>query len=499
MGSIFGNHSLIGRRFIAYTVLFSSCLALIFTLLQVQVGYQHELEKHKLNQELIKNSLLQSLAQSVWTFDDAQIYSLLQGMVNIPMIERVSLSLPDNVKYNVGQIQSSQIEELYFKVTYAEKVNKNIKLGNLTVYSSMDDTYLYILKYSALMLFLNLTKTGLVIGFMFFLIDRLIGRHLFKISRHLYHFKDSNQAMPLVLNRRNFVENDELELVVKALNNMQKNIEFERNRAQREAQRRESLQQQIIDQSEQVLTLERNVGLAEIAGTLADELKQPLRKIRDYSQLCGKMLQESVVVPGVLVNVIEKLNEQATVATDILARSQNVLINTQPTLQSIDINQVLSLVVKLVDYNLKDAQVMLIHHDQHNELWVMADQLQLEQVLINLIRNAIDALTEQPQGIRLIEITTWNEGETVYLKVEDNGAGFNVDSASELFKPFFTTKEQSIGIGLSISQNLIAAMKGTIKARNRLERGACFTVSLPQSSKLLSEPVSLKSNLLTSS
>jgi len=480
MSGFFDSHSLIGRRLISYTVLFSSCLALIFTLFQVNVEYKNELQKHRLNQALIESSLLHSLAQSVWTFDDAQIYSQLQGMVNIPMIERVSLRLPDNVRFNVGQVLSMEVDELSFDVVFAENISQDTKLGVLKVYAGMDQTYLHLLKYSAIVLFFNVTKTALVIMFMFYLIDRLIGRHLFKISRHLSQYQDSAQAKPLVLSRCHHIKNDEIELVVNALNKMQKNIQFEKDRAKSEAQKREALQQQVIEQKEQVLTLERNVGLAEMAITLGDELNRPLHSICDYSQMCRKMLSESIVEPHLLLNLIEKLNNQANNAINILERSQNVRINTQPMLACVDINRIIRQVIALLHYNLNDAGIMLTHHCSDSELLIVADELQLEQVLINLIRNAIDALVEQPQGIRLIEITAWHEESAVRLRVEDNGAGFSVDAASELFKPFFTTKQQGIGVGLSISQNLITAMNGSITARNRLDRGACFTISLPQ-------------------
>lgn len=195
------------------------------------------------------------------------------------------------------------------------------------------------------------------------------------------------------------------------------------------------------------------------------------------------MLNESTITPHLLLNIVDKLHREAEHAIDILERSQNGLINTQPSLECVDIDRVIRCVIRLLGHNVDDTEILLSHHCGDTKLLVYVDELQIEQVLINLIRNAIDALTEQSQAIRMFDITAWDDGHSICLRVEDNGTGLGLDALSELFKPFFTTKEQSIGVGLSISQNLIAAMGGTITARNRLDRGAYFTITLPLPSK----------------
>ncbi|NRA84855.1 MAG: GHKL domain-containing protein, partial [Gammaproteobacteria bacterium] len=110
---------------------------------------------------------------------------------------------------------------------------------------------------------------------------------------------------------------------------------------------------------------------------------------------------------------------------------------------------------------------------------------QFEQVLLNIIRNAIDALASLEQDLKVIEISVVQDDQCIVVKIEDNGDGISKEISSQLFKPFFTTKDNGMGIGLSTSLSLIEAMEGTILARNRLERGACFTITLPVLGKVM--------------
>ncbi|NRA85537.1 MAG: hypothetical protein HRU22_17705, partial [Gammaproteobacteria bacterium] len=112
-------------------------MALLFTIVQVKFEYERELTKHQMYQQLISESLLGSLSKSIWTYDDAQIYLQLQGIVKIPTIEKVMLSLPDNVVFSVGKIQSKKtlIDEI--DVVYSPARNKTRRLGLLTIHSGM--------------------------------------------------------------------------------------------------------------------------------------------------------------------------------------------------------------------------------------------------------------------------------------------------------------------------------------------------------------------------
>ena len=481
MINLTGNHSLIGRRFIFLTVLFSSCLALFFTLIQVKFEYDRELSKHAMYHQLINESLLDSLSKSIWTYDDAQIYLQLQGIVKIPTIEQATLTLPDNVKFSVGKIESDRVTNQAVEVIYSPRPKQILNLGQLTLYSGMDETYFHLFKFGGLMLLSNTTKAGLVVLLMLYLIDHLIGRHLYQISRYLSLHQEGQKPVELTLERRFYTRNDELDLLVESLNNMQQRIYFEQRRALAESNKREQLQAQLIEQKEQLHTLERHSGLGEMAATLAHELKQPLSGVVGYAQLSDQLVNESPLDVMRLKDSLTKLKYNGRLAQAIIDRTKRLLQNTNPSLSVVAINPLIERIISLLSHNLTEAGVIITHHHNEQPLNIKVDEIQFEQVLINLIRNAIDALSEQPQAIKQIEITATKDSDMVRIKVEDNGVGISEQVSSQLFKPFFTTKVKGMGIGLTTSLNLMQGMSGSISARNRLERGACFTISLPPS------------------
>ncbi|NRA69896.1 MAG: GHKL domain-containing protein [Gammaproteobacteria bacterium] len=472
-----GSHSLIGRRFILYTVLFSSCIALLFTLIQVQLEYKRELSKHAMYQQLINDSLLNSLSKSIWTYDDSQIYLQLQGIVKIPTIEQVKLNLPENIKFNVGNIQSNQLNYTEIDVQYSSAQDSRV-LAQLVIVSGMDETYLHLMSFGSIMLLLNATKTALVVIFMLFLVDRLIGQHLYTISRHILNYQETKKPLPLKLHRTMYIKHDEIDQLVDSLNSMQQRIYFERNNSLAEAQKREHLQAKIIEQKEQLYALERNVNLSDMT-SLGQELEQPLMGIVGYANIARRMLDEDSKDVERFSQIVDKISNNSHLATSIVERSKNVLNLTIPVLELIDVNSLISTVINMLGHELNESGVIVAHHNEQQRQLIKVDGKQFEQVLIHLIRNAIDALQEQPDDLRFIEISCIEDGRFTRVIVEDNGQGISEEISNKLFKPFFTTKKQGLGIGLSSSKNLIEAMHGTIVARNRLDRGACFTISIP--------------------
>ncbi|WP_230370632.1 sensor histidine kinase [Paludibacterium denitrificans] len=112
---------------------------------------------------------------------------------------------------------------------------------------------------------------------------------------------------------------------------------------------------------------------------------------------------------------------------------------------------------------------------------VMADSIQLEQVLLNLLSNAMDALADEPSMKRHIIVHTRREGGKAILEVRDTGRGITPEILEVLFHPFFSTKEHGMGLGLSICQTIVEQYGGLISAENILASGACFRIELPLS------------------
>jgi C4-dicarboxylate-specific signal transduction histidine kinase len=110
---------------------------------------------------------------------------------------------------------------------------------------------------------------------------------------------------------------------------------------------------------------------------------------------------------------------------------------------------------------------------------VKGDQIQLQQVILNLILNAMDALSDMPGDERRIKVATERDGDSAGLSVSDVGPGIPADKLKQVFEPFFTTKPQGMGMGLSIARTIVEAHRGQLSAENLAGRGAAFRIRLP--------------------
>jgi C4-dicarboxylate-specific signal transduction histidine kinase len=166
-------------------------------------------------------------------------------------------------------------------------------------------------------------------------------------------------------------------------------------------------------------------------------------------------------------------------ASDVIKRLRALFAKKTLTFENIDLNEATREVVAMLLGELQRNGIIL-HPDYARDLpLVRGDRVQLQQVILNLILNASDAmqgLTDRPRQLRL---HTWHAGHRVCLSVQDSGVGFEADDAGRLFSAFYTTKETGMGIGLSVSQSIIESLGGSLTAALNADFGATFSFSIP--------------------
>jgi len=147
-------------------------------------------------------------------------------------------------------------------------------------------------------------------------------------------------------------------------------------------------------------------------------------------------------------------------------------------MQPVAINQAVINALTLLGNKLGEAGVRVSLNTQPCPP-VRADALQLEQVMVNLVRNAIEAMQETPSDMRTLNISTHSVANRVHVAVTDSGHGLGAEQDAQLFTRFFTTKTNGMGLGLSISRTILEAAGGELTADNVVTGGACFRFSLP--------------------
>jgi len=222
--------------------------------------------------------------------------------------------------------------------------------------------------------------------------------------------------------------------------------------------------------------------LGEMTSGLAHELNQPLCAITTYAQTCLRIIQSGNCKPDDVRYGLEQVVKQAELGGAIFRRLRNFARKGDLRQQRIDLREVILEAASFVRADVQQNQVQL-HLDIPRQLpAVMADPIQIEQVLLNLVRNSMDALSDTDEGRRQITIkAVRHERHSVKVCISDNGCGCPQEVADRLFEPFFTTKATGLGIGLGISQSIIDAHGGHLWLEEGAVQGATFCFVLPGS------------------
>ena len=149
------------------------------------------------------------------------------------------------------------------------------------------------------------------------------------------------------------------------------------------------------------------------------------------------------------------------------------------TRRTLDVNDVVRDVLALMQGDARDKRVTILTDLAENLPPVQADDVQIGQVVLNFLRNAFDALVDNPSDDRIVRIRTSAEQGVVMLSVSDNGVGLPTGQAEKVFDSFYTTKKDGLGVGLSLSRSIIEAHNGHIKAEPGGDKGATFSFTLP--------------------
>ena len=243
-----------------------------------------------------------------------------------------------------------------------------------------------------------------------------------------------------------------------------------------------SLKKKIAEETRQyqleLAHVARLSNMGEMASGLAHELNQPLTAIVTNADACLRFIDSGE--SGRVVEVLEKISAQAKHAGEIIRHLRKFVRKEEPELSRIDINQLIDEVLLLTRTELSRANVQVIKHFSEDLPEVLAQHIHVDQVLLNLIRNAVDAMTSVSDAERKLTITTARlDNHYIMVKVEDSGVGIDAKFKDNLFTPFKTTKEKGMGLGLSLSQGIITAHKGELKLLSSEPGATVFMFTLP--------------------
>lgn len=219
--------------------------------------------------------------------------------------------------------------------------------------------------------------------------------------------------------------------------------------------------------------------MGEMAAGLAHEINQPLAAITTYAQACQHLLAAGEPADSADIREsLAQISRQALRAGEVIRRLRAFVANREVRREPVACNQLIEDLVSLARPDARAHDVRLVLDVAPDLPQVMADVVQLQQVLINLIRNAIDA-TLAGGSAREVILRAVPMPEGVEISVHDHGSGVEPGTLSKLFNPFFTTKAHGTGLGLAISRTIVHAHGGKLGYRPEPGGGACFHFTLP--------------------
>ncbi len=232
-------------------------------------------------------------------------------------------------------------------------------------------------------------------------------------------------------------------------------------------------------QQENLQRTGRLVTMGEMASTLAHELNQPLSAIASYNTGCLNKLDRDDFDPAEVRAALGKLGRQAQRAGHIIRRVHDFVRKSEPRLGPCALNRVVEDSVGFIEFDARRRGVGVLTQFSPLAPVVLADRILMEQVVLNLIRNGLEAMGQSPSPGRLVVGVAVEDGRAV-VSVSDSGPGLPDDIAKALFDPFFTTKEEGMGMGLNICRTIIEFHHGRLwfDARGP-DGGAVFWFSLP--------------------
>jgi PAS domain S-box-containing protein len=237
---------------------------------------------------------------------------------------------------------------------------------------------------------------------------------------------------------------------------------------------------EVEQRRKEVTHLTRVAILGELSGALTHELNQPLTAILSNAQAAQRLLERTPADLAVVGEILDDIVSDDLRAGEVITRLRALLKRGEANFQLLALNDVTTEVLALAHSELIERHVTVDTRLAPDLPSVRGDRVQLQQVMLNLLLNACEAMSTRTSAERTLTVSTAVDGDGRLLtSIADRGTGIPSDAADRLFEPFFTTKAQGLGLGLSICRSIIDAHGGRLWADNNADQGATFTFALP--------------------
>jgi PAS domain S-box-containing protein len=238
-------------------------------------------------------------------------------------------------------------------------------------------------------------------------------------------------------------------------------------------------QDELRNTQAELARMTRVMTIGQLTASIAHEVSQPLSGIITNANTCLRMLRSDPPNIDGAQETAQRTIRDGNRASDVITRLRTLFSKKQIEVEPLDLNEAAREVIALLSGELERNSVILKQEFSDHLPTVQGDRVQLQQVILNLLRNASDAMSSIEDRPRQIVVRTELEGDQVRLSVQDSGVGFAPEVAEKMFETFYTTKPDGMGVGLSVSRSIIEANRGRLWAVANDGPGAIFAFSIP--------------------
>ena len=241
------------------------------------------------------------------------------------------------------------------------------------------------------------------------------------------------------------------------------------------AHRRIQRQQHLAE----VAHLARLNTMGEMASGMAHELNQPLTAIVGYAEATLAGFESGMLTGEENRLLLERIVSESQRAAEIIRRLRRLVRKREPEQSPTDVNQLVTEAVEMVGHESEQGQHRVEMRLQEDLPIIPADRVQIQQVILNLVRNGMEAMESLPVESRVLTITSAQTDDFVRVSISDNGPWIADENLNQLFEPYFSTKKSGLGMGLAICRSIIESHAGTLTARRNPDAGLTFEFTLP--------------------
>jgi PAS domain S-box-containing protein len=239
-------------------------------------------------------------------------------------------------------------------------------------------------------------------------------------------------------------------------------------------------EERLREQQAQLAHALRVRTLGEMAAELAHEVNQPLSAISNYVHGTQQRLEEESLTLREVGSTLDFIAREAQRAADVIRRAKRFASTQQPTRKPLNLHKLIHEALEMLAYEAREKQIKVTLELAEHMPRAAGDELQVQQVIVNLLRNALEAISAASSTVaQSIQISTSRQDEFVEIVVEDTGPGLQLDKPERIFEAFYSTKPEGLGLGLPISRTIIEAHGGRLWADAQCAAGARFRFTLP--------------------